>query len=78
MPALQIRPGFLDKLKEIHGLSGDAALAKIVGVSHRTITRVKGDPRAVQSDLIAGICWAFGYSPSDVVEVVEIPEEIAA
>ena len=74
MATLQLRGGLLDKLKEIHGIKSDAALANTIGVSHRTVTRVKANPATVQADMIAGICWAFGYSPSDVVETVERPQ----
>lgn len=77
MAQLVLRSGFLDKVKRIHGITSDAALANAIGVSHRTITRVKSDPTVIQSDMIAGLCIAFGYSPSDVVEAREITSRTA-
>lgn len=68
MAHLQLREGFLERLKRAHGIPSDAALAAATGVSHRTITRVRANPSAIQGDLVAGICVVFGYSPSDVVE----------
>lgn len=67
MSTLVLRNGLLDKLKRLHGFESDRALANAIGISFRTLARVKADPTLIQPAMIAGICIAFGYSPSDVV-----------
>ena len=75
---LRLRDGLLDRIRAVHAITSDVALAGAIGVSPRTITRIKADPTAVQADVIAGICAAFGYSPSDVVVVEHTTKRTAA
>lgn len=70
MSHLELRPGFIDTVKRLHGITSDEALAAAIGVGFRTLVRIKAHPEAIQSQAIAGFCSAFGYSPSDVVTVV--------
>lgn len=66
---LRLRTDFIERVKQIHGFKSDKALADTIGVGFRTLTRVKAHPETITTQIIAGFCVAFGYSPSDVVEV---------
>lgn len=78
MSHLELRPGFIDTVKRLHGIASDQALAAVVGVGYRTFVRVKANPSAIQTQMIAGFCSAFGYSPSDVVTVVADQQQAKA
>lgn len=73
MSTLKLRPGILDTIRNLHGITSDEALARAAGVSHRTIVRVRTDGTQVQASLIAGLCTAFGYTPSDIVVAEPMP-----
>lgn len=78
MATLKLRPGILDTVRNLHGIKSDEALARAIGVSHRTLVRVRSDATSVQAPLIAGLCTTFGYAPSDIVTAEQEQKEKTA
>lgn len=64
-----IRPGLLDRLKTISGLTDDG-LAAAVGVSRNTLHRLRnGEPPSAA--VIAGIARAFDLGLGEVAVIVD-------
>ncbi|MDU0864457.1 hypothetical protein [Actinomyces urogenitalis] len=80
MARLMVRPGLLDRLKEIGGIATDEAMADIAHVSLSTYYRYRNREKAVTSEFVARIGKAFGLGPGEVavIEADADTEEKAA
>lgn len=65
-----IRPGLLDRLKTLHGLRTDAALAGAIGISESTLSKLRngGEPSI---GVVTSIVQGFGLGFGEVVIAVD-------
>lgn len=70
-PKVRIKDGILHRLREIHRLQSDEALARLIGCDRTTLRRVAagGSPSAA---FIAGAVVAFDL-PFDALFVIDAP-----
>ncbi len=69
MPQVLIRPGLLDRLKEVRGLT-DQAMADIGHVSLSTYRRYRDRETQPSGEFIARTCLATGLSAGELIHVV--------
>lgn len=68
-PRLQIRPGVLDRIRELRGIQTDRAMAGAIGVSVEEYRRVH-DGGIPSTAFIAGLSDAFGYGIGETCQVI--------
>lgn len=64
-PKIMIRPGLLDRLKTLSGLTNDDAFAGAIGTSRSTLVAVRDGRREPSLGFAVGIAKAFGLGLSE-------------
>ncbi len=70
---LRVRPGVLKRIRELHRLPSDAALAHAIGVSRATLDRINRGEVAPSPHFIAGLCLFTGIGIGEAFEVLATP-----
>ena len=70
MARLIVRPGILDRIKDVKGIQTDAGMAALGGVSLSTSRRYREGESPVSPDFIARIGISLGYSAGELVVIV--------
>ena len=75
---LKIRDGLISRLREIHRLPSEEALARLMGVSLSSIRRINAGDQP-SADFMAALCTTFGLGLGEAFEIVETkPQAMAA
>lgn len=65
--SIRIRPGLIDRLRQISGLASDEAFARAIGASRSTVAAVKAEEREPSMQFAVGIAEAFGLGLSEII-----------
>nr|DAS61472.1 MAG TPA: SOS-response transcriptional repressor [Caudoviricetes sp.] len=64
---IRIRPGLLERLKRISGITSDETFARAIGTSRATLVEIRAGRRVPSMPFAVGVASAFGLGLSEVV-----------
>jgi transcriptional regulator with XRE-family HTH domain len=67
--AIRIKPGLVERLREVRGINSEDAFARLIGADRTTLRRVMSGSQP-SGAFIAGFCDAFGLGLGEAFEVV--------
>lgn len=66
---VQVKPGLLERLRKIHGITSEEVQARLIGVDRTTLRRI--DRGATPSGaFMASLCETYGLGLGEAFEVV--------
>lgn len=67
--AIRIKPGIVERLREVRGINSEDAFARLIGADRTTLRRVMNGSQP-SGAFIAGFCDAFGLGLGEAFEIV--------
>lgn len=74
---IRIKPGLLERLRNLSGIASDEAQARMLGVSRGVIDRMKNGEQP-SAKFMATLCSSYGLGLGEAFEIYEAEEELAA
>lgn len=74
---LRIKPGLLERLRNLSEIKSDDAQARMLGVDRSTINRIKNGEQP-SGKFMATLCTTYGLGLGEAFEIYESAEEAVA
>jgi transcriptional regulator with XRE-family HTH domain len=75
-PAIRLKEGLVDRLRETRSLNSEEAVARLIGTDRTTLRRIMNGSQP-SGAFIASFCVAFGLGMGEAFEIVT-PKALAA
>lgn len=74
---IRIKPGLLERLRNLSGIPSDDAQARMLDVSRATIDRIKNGEQP-SAKFMAALCSSYGLGLGEAFEIYESADEAVA